>query len=429
MSVRIEKIVYPGKSLARAEGKIILTDEGLPGELVEIAILKDKKNYIEARTTAILERSGARIEPRCAHYRACSSYQVIDYAVQIEIKKAQLEEILRHVLKDRAARGTVQVTPSPEIWGYRNKVRLRLIKKDDRTSLAYHQPASIDEFAEVDACYLIPEDMNNLLAAVCETAKSGPWDDVEDVEVKRSSASGEIMLVLHVKTGQTLAGIKVSLDDILSRFPVRGAIGLIATDKGTREMRISGRNAIEEKAGGAVFSVGPRSFFQVNAPLLETVIHDMKSFLSLSGRETVADLYCGIGTFGLALAPLAREVYGVESEAGNITQLKRNIRRNKAGNFSVCEGASEEWIEDLLGRGMDAVILDPPRRGLEPGLVEYLLEKPVPLIAYLSCNPTTLARDLSRLLGGYELSGLRAYDFFPHTPHIETLAMLHRSAR
>ena len=429
MPLRIEKIVYPGKSLGREGGKVVLTDEGLPGELVEIAVLKDKKNFVEAGTISILERSAARIEPRCAHYRTCSSYQCIEYATQLEIKKAQLEEILGHGLKRGATEPAVEIAASPRIWGYRNKIRLRLLKKDDGFQLAYHQPASLHRFAEVDSCFLVPEDTNALLAAVRETAKPGAWEDVEEIEIKRSTLTGEMLIILHAVTGTRLSEIGTVLGELRGRFRIIGAVGSVPTEKGIKEARLWGRNFIEDKAAGAFFFIGPRSFFQVNAGLLESVLGDIRAFLELSGQETIADLFCGIGTLGLALAPRAREVYGVESEAASVVDLKRNIQRNKAGNFSVCEGSSAEWIEELLDRGMDAVILDPPRRGLEPGLIEHLLKKPVPRIAYLSCNPTTLARDLGRLLSGYNIESVRGYDFFPHTPHIETLAFLRRAKR
>ena len=429
MRLRIEKIVYPGKSLGRAGSKVVFTDEGLPGELVELAVVKDKRNLIEARTISILEESASRIMPRCAHYRACSSYQCIDYPAQLKIKKDQLREILAHGLKLGAAGSAVEITASPRIWGYRNKIRLRLLKKDSRFEFAYHQPASLDQFARVESCFLLPEDANELLASVRETAKPGAWDDVEEIEIKRSTFTGEMMIVLHARKGERLAETAAVFDGLHKRFRLIGAVGLTGAKKESKEARLWGRNHLEDKAAGAFFFIGPKSFFQVNAGLLEIVLEDIKAFLALTGNETIADFYCGIGTIGLVLAPRAKEVYGVEFEPGHVVDLKRNVQRNKSGNFSVCEGSSLEWAQELLERGMDAVILDPPRRGLEPGMVEHLLKRPVPRIAYLSCNPTTLARDLGRLLKDYVIESIQGYDFFPHTPHIETLALLRRADR
>jgi tRNA/tmRNA/rRNA uracil-C5-methylase (TrmA/RlmC/RlmD family) len=143
----------------------------------------------------------------------------------------------------------------------------------------------------------------------------------------------------------------------------------------------------------------------------------------------IADLYCGLGTFGMSLARRAREVFGVEPDADNIAFLKKNLERNGIGNFAVCEGTAEEWLPEILERAPALVIIDPPRRGVSQGLVRRLVDDPVPRLLYLSCNPTTLARDLEGFVEGYDLAAVRAYDFFPHTPHIETLAVLERRKR
>ena len=126
----------------------------------------------------------------------------------------------------------------------------------------------------------------------------------------------------------------------------------------------------------------------------------------------------------MSLAKRAREVFGVEPEAGNIAFLKKNLTLNGIGNFAVCEGTAEEWLPEILERGPGVVILDPPRRGVDPEIVARLVDDPVPRLLYLSCNPTTLARDLKGLLEAYDIANVRVYDFFPHTPHIETLVVL-----
>jgi 23S rRNA (uracil1939-C5)-methyltransferase len=145
---------------------------------------------------------------------------------------------------------------------------------------------------------------------------------------------------------------------------------------------------------------------------------------ALADDEVVADLYCGLGTFGMFLARRCREVFGVEPEPGNVAFLKKNLELNGIGNFAVCEGTAEEWLDEILERDPAVIILDPPRRGVDPEIVRRLVEDPVPRILYLSCNPTTLARDLKGLGQAYNIAAVRVYDFFPHTPHIETLAVL-----
>ncbi len=156
------------------------------------------------------------------------------------------------------------------------------------------------------------------------------------------------------------------------------------------------------------------------------MFEDVAAAAGGTADAVIADLYCGLGTFGMVLAKRSREVFGVEPEAGNVAFLKKNLALNGIGNFAVCEGTAEEWLPEILDREPAIVILDPPRRGVDPAIVRQLVEEAVPRLLYLSCNPTTLARDLKGLLAAYDVADVRVYDFFPHTPHIETLAVLER---
>jgi 23S rRNA (uracil1939-C5)-methyltransferase len=160
--------------------------------------------------------------------------------------------------------------------------------------------------------------------------------------------------------------------------------------------------------------------------MLAQAIRDLREALRLTGEETVADLYCGVGTFGLSLASSAREVIGLESSRDSIPYLKRNIVRNRAGNFTAIEGESEKWAERMLKKGIDVLIVDPPRRGLEGRVREAIRARPPSRMAYLSCDLATLIRDLKELSRFYRLSRLFLYDFFPHTPHVEILCLLER---
>jgi tRNA/tmRNA/rRNA uracil-C5-methylase (TrmA/RlmC/RlmD family) len=219
--------------------------------------------------------------------------------------------------------------------------------------------------------------------------------------------------------GQALKAIK-------KEQALAGAVASVFDGKRRRDERLFGRDFLEEAIRGLAFHVGARSFFQTNVGILERVFDDVAAAAAPQAGETVADLYCGLGTFGILLARRAREVFGVESDPGSIPFLKKNLALNGVGNFAICEGTSEEWLAEILERMPGVVILDPPRKGVDPAVVRGLVEDPVALVLYLSCNPTTLARDLKGLLGAFELKDLRIYDFFPHTPHIETLAILER---
>ncbi len=422
MLIRIEKIVYPGRRLGLIEGKVVFTDRGLPGELVEAEVFKDRRSYAEARTVGIVEPSPARVEPRCGHYLACSPYQDMEYGLQVEVKRKQVAEILTREL--RRPFGRLTMTPSPEIWGYRNKIGLRVLREDGTARLVYHEPGERESFVAVDRCHLVPDRVNALLGRLIESINAVPLTTVEGVEVRASRASGEALVLCELGSDAETAAVAGALKGLKREFGLVGAVASVFDGKHFRDERLFGRDFIEERAGGLTFRMGARSFFQTNVGILERVFEDVTAAAGPTADHVIADLYGGLGTFGLYMARRSREVFGVEPEAENLDYLKKNLELNGIGNFAVCAGRAEEWLEEILERGPKIVILDPPRRGVHPEIVSALVEDPVPRILYLSCNPTTLARDLKGLVEAYDITGVKAYDFFPHTPHVEALAVL-----
>ncbi len=385
MEITIEKIIYPGKSLGLNNAKTILTDEGIPGEIVEITPLKEKKNYIEAKTIKIINLSPCRISPKCAHYKICSPYQYIDYKTQLAIKESQLKEIFPGM--------PISIIPSPEIWAYRNKIKLNVIWKDKKAFLAYHIPESRQEFIQIDSCDLVSENINKLLASFISIVNQENLTSIKEIEVKESYAAKKLMFT-------TKPFIKIE--------------------------KIQNSSYIEEKVAGKTFRIGPESFFQINVLMLEAVLKEVQKSLSLNKKEIIADLYCGIGTFGICLSRFAKEVIGIESAHGNISFLKSNLKLNEIKNFKLYEGPCERLFPSLMTSGIDTLILDPPRKGLDNMLCQNIVLSSVKKILYLSCNPVTLSRDLKIISASYAIKTLRLFDFFPQTPHIETLAILEK---
>jgi len=403
MEIKIQKIIYPGKSLGLSNNKTILTDEGIPGETVEITSLEEKKNYIEAETIKIIKPSPYRIAPKCDHYKICSPYQYIDYKTQLAIKESQLKEIFPDI--------SISVIPSPEIWGYRNKIKLNVIWKDKKASLAYHVPESRDKFIQIESCCLVSENVNKLLASFIKLVNKENMNFIKEVEVRESSR-GQPASASRRRGGACLS--PTTKDLMLTTYP--------PVCKGGFETR----PYIEETVSGKTFRIGPSSFFQVNVPMLELVIEEMKKSITLDKKEILADLYCGIGTFGIALSQFAEKVIGIESEPTNISFLKSNLKLNNIENFGLYEGLCEKLFPAMLNSGITTLILDPPRKGLENMLCQNILLSSIKKIIYLSCNPSTLSRDLKILSRSYALKTLHLFDFFPQTPHIETLAVLEK---
>lgn len=422
MRIEIQKIVYPGRRLGLAEGKVVFTDRGLPGEAVEVEVFKDRKSYAEARTVRILEPSPSRVEPRCGHFLACSPYQDMDYGLELEVKKGQVAEIMGRELKRPFE--NLSVTPSPEVWGYRNRIRLRVLREGGAARFVYNEPGEQASFVAVDRCHLVPDRVNDLLARTLGLVNDGPFPAVTGVEVRTSRANGQSLLVIDLESGGEAQKLGDALAGIKKEFALVGAVASIYDGKQYRDERLFGRDFLEEIIRGLTFRMGARSFFQTNIGILEKVFDDVAAAVAPRAEAIVADLYCGLGTFGIFLAKRAREVFGVEPAAENIAFLKKNLALNRVGNFAVCEGTTEEWLPEVLDRRPEVVVLDPPRKGVDPRIVKGIVDDPVPLLLYLSCNPTTLARDLKGLLEAYDIADLRVYDFFPHTPHIEVLAVL-----
>jgi 23S rRNA (uracil1939-C5)-methyltransferase len=422
IEVVIEKIVYPGKRLAYLGGKTIFADEGLPGETIEIRPVAERKTFIEAETIRIVKESPDRIRVRCSHYKACSPYQSMTYESELRIKAEQLHEIF--AARIPALSGNITIVPSPEVWHSRNRVRLRLVWEGSRPRWAYNLPSSQKKFVPIETCFLVPHKSTQLLEKLLEIVRECGLRDLREAEVRESRSRGLLLLSLFWGAARAPRSLDRILSGLVPHFPMAGVVSYLKAGARLRMIPDWGSPFVEEEAAGVTFQVGAGSFFQVNMCLLDRVISDMKDFGMFKGEELLADLYSGVGTFGIALARAAKEVYAVESDAENVAYLRKNTELNRTPNVEVFEGPTEEWLPWILEKKIDAAIIDPPRRGLESEAVRNLVEKPVTRLLYLSCNPTTLARDLGKLERSYGLVHVQAYDFFPRTPHIEVLAVL-----
>lgn len=421
MKTEIQKIVYPGKSLASHEGKVIFTNEGLPGETVEIKPLKERKNYVEAETLSIIKPSSKRVPPLCRHYKVCSPYQHIDYNYQIELKESQIREIFARHLKQELKNFTLK--HSRETWAYRNKLRLHLLWKNNVATLAYHRPDTHDQFEPIDKCYLASEGMNKLFLLSADIANKYQLKFIEEIETKENT-SGRLLLILYGASAEGHKNCGDCFSELIKALPLDGIIYIDAKTRNQETMY--GVNYLEEKIEGKTFHIGAQSFFQVNNSTLRLLISDINEAVKTRDIKILADLYCGIGTFGILLSDKAEKIFGVELFEENIFFLKENIKLNKINNYTLYKGPSENLVSEILKKKIDTLIVDPPRKGMEKKVCDVLLESGPKQIFYVSCDPITLARDLKIVLQKYNLSQVYGYDFFPHTPHIETLVVLDR---
>jgi 23S rRNA (uracil1939-C5)-methyltransferase len=421
MAIAIEKIVYPGKSLARIGGKVIFTDQGLPGETVEIAVLKETKKYTQCLTTKIITPSPERQIPSCKHYQACSPYQYINYPYQVEIKKQQLQEILSRQLKIDSP--GLKFRSSEQIWGYRNKINLKIIWKDEKPRLAYNLPQAPDKFIQADECFLSPRTTNLFLTAFIETIAVKSLRTVNELVV-RENAKNELLVAIYHAPSLSIKSASCAFKDLSKRFPISG---LILIDINTLGKTVLwGNDFFKENIAGIDLYIGAESFFQVNTNMLSVLVEDLQNNLDLSADKVLADLYCGIGTFGILLSKKVKRVIGIEAAIENFFFTEKNIKLNNIKNFDVRLCDCKEAINSLLKQKIGLAIVDPPRKGMDITICDALAQDGPPAIAYISCNPATLVRDLKILLSAYEIKNIFSYDFFPHTPHIETMVLLNK---
>lgn len=354
----------------------------------------------------------------------CAPYQYIKYPYQLQLKKEQLKEIFLHHLKINLKE--IEVKPSPKLWGYRNKIHLHIIWQNNQAHFAYHQKTKTDNFIKVNKCFLIAPQMNKLLSSLLEIINGANLNGIKEVELKQSISNKEMLLTIYLPGPDGLKNISQKLSSLEKEFPLTGIVALIKSAKAPKEALLRGKNYLEDKIANLRLCFGAQSFFQINVHLVNTLIKDIAKSLPLDDSQILADLYCGTGTFGLSFAKKVKKVIGVEAAEENIIFLKKNIEINKIGNFAVYEGRSENLTDAALSNKPDILIVDPPRKGMGNLVSEKIIQLPVRTIVYISCNPISFACDAKILLKKYNLYEVFAYDFFPHTPHIEICAILRR---
>ncbi len=423
MQINIEKIIYPGKSLGRKENKVILTDSGIPGEVIECGCIKDKKNYVLAKTETVIRSSVHRRLPRCGHFHICSAYQYIDYEYQLKIKEEQLCEIFSSISGSESF--SLKLRACNVIWGYRNKIHLHIITGNNSVLCAYHTPGTRNEFTPIDRCFLASDLMNRLISEFLSCLGRGLEKCINEITLQRSQASKKLLLCCY---GNLRKKELALLEPLLALGKKFSLAGIVYVNKKRNEKSILlGKDQLSETVAGKTFLFGCQSFFQINIPMLEILIQDLKRELPHSSGKNMLDLYCGVGTFAIALSGFFSNITAVESSRANISFLRKNIAINAVSNLEVVHAKCEDWIKNAHKKKPDTIIIDPPRRGMESALFEQISKIQPSLIAYISCDPATLNRDLKILGQKYKLRKIFAYDFFPHTPHIETLSILEKS--
>ncbi len=451
--LEIIDLAFGGKGLAKPEGFPVFIDRCVPGDRVFAKITKKKKSWAEAKLIRIIDNSPLRRQGRCRYCNFCGGckWQQIDYELQLEYKKNHVVDSLAHIgrLKHVPVR---DVTGSDRIFGYRNKMEFSCssrrwllpeelenenIRKD--FGIGLHVPGTFDKVIDIKECHIMPSLGNMILEDVRNfIRKSGlPAYDLKTHEgfwrflMLRHSAAHDMWMVnivtkyRHDDEVEELAGM------LGAKYPQIESVMNNITDAksgvsiGQEEICLYGKDHIREKLGNFVFKISANSFFQTNTGACEKLYAKVAEYADLTGREVVADLYSGTGTIPIWLSDSAAMIYGIEIVESAVEDARQNAALNSIENCRFILGDMKDVLPALEYRP-DVMIIDPPRVGMHKDVVAQVISMRPDKIVYVSCNPATLARDLEMLSQVYRIREVQPVDMFPHTYHIESVALLEK---
>ncbi len=438
LDLRVDSLAFGGAGVARrADGYVVFVAEGMPGDLVRAEIGKAKRAYAEARLVAVLEPGLDRIPPLAAHPGA--PWQVLPYARQLEVKQAQVDDALRRI--GRLSDYTLEpILPAVAQWRYRNKLEYSFGRgPDGQLVCGFHAPGRWHEIVGLEDCRLASVAGNQAREAVVRWAREAglPAYDrrtgeglLRNLVVREGRRSGQIQVRLVTAPGQIdAAGLLAALPDVHGVLWTR-TDGLGETTQGGETELLAGDDRIDETVGPIAVRISPHAFFQTNTEMAERLNGVVTEYAALQGYERLYDLYCGIGTIGLTLAPRAGELWGLELVEPAVADAIANARLNEIDHARFFAGDVRLALRELAEQAgrPDVLVVDPPRAGLSPKVVRRIIETMPRRIVYVSCNPTTLAPNAAQLVeAGWTLRRVQPVDLFPQTPHIECVALLERA--
>jgi len=469
ITVEITDAGFEGKAVGRHNGLVVFVNNGVPGDKLIVKVIKVKKDYIEAIIENIIEPSPIRVEPRCKYFGVCGGckWQNIDYKHQLKWKEKQVIDIFERI--GGFANPPVQsIIGSDETFFYRGKMEFSFSRKQwirkETTPIAeiknsnkpntlekqgiflgLHSPQRYDSVIDIDKCYLQSEISNKILRFTKNFARAKKLTvyDTKDHEgylrflvIREGKQTKEIMVNLvtykhdHNIMREYSSEISKEIPEITSIVntinPRKAQIAF-----GEKEIVYHGNDGFNERLGNYIFKISPSSFFQANVLQTEKLYQTVKRFAEFKKSDIVFDFYSGIGTISIYISNEVKEVIGIESLESAVADAKINAQINNATNCKFLCGdlkdkltKDNDWLSSYPQP--DVVIIDPPRSGMHPGVVKEILRILPERIVYISCNPATQARDIKLLCESkYKLIKLQPVDMFPHTYHIENVALLH----
>ncbi len=456
-NVEISDVAAEGNALARVDDFVVFIPFGAPGDVVDIKVDKKKKNYAEAHIINLKSPSPVRVTPRCEHFTICGGcrWQHLPYEIQLKCKQKNVEDALTRIAKIELP----EISPilgSESIWEYRNKMEYTFSNKmwltfeelnsgrefPDRRAAGFHISGAFDKVLDIKKCHLQENVGNRLRLFVKEFGKEKGLSFYDLREQKgflrtliiRITSTGEIMAVMVVGE-EDAESINLLMTAIAENFPEITSLMYVVNTKvndtiSDQEIVLfKGRDWIEEKMEDLKFKIGPKSFYQTNSRQAYHLYSVAREFADLNGDELVYDLYTGTGTIACFVANSCKKVIGIEYVKEAIDDAKVNAAANGLDNTEFYAGDMKDVLtSDFIeshGRP-DVMIIDPPRAGMHEDVVNVILSAAPERIVYVSCNPSTQARDLALLDGMYKVVAVQPVDMFPHTQHVENVVKLIR---
>ncbi|MBC2575496.1 23S rRNA (uracil(1939)-C(5))-methyltransferase RlmD [Peptostreptococcus canis] len=441
---KIVDIGQGGVGIGKYEGFTVFIDGALLGEIVDVKITKSKKKYAEGVISKIKKASEYRVERVCPmKYRNCGGCQIqeLDYKKQLEIKTNQVKEDIKRIagLEDIEIKDTIGMEKP---FRYRNKAQFPVKMIDGKLKIGFYKKKSHDVI-DIEKCVIQHEKNDEIIEIIREyiikndvsvydekTHKGG----IRHIVTKVGYATDEVMVVL-VSTTEKLPGTEALVEELKSKIDgFKTFVININKEKtnvvlGRKNINIYGDGKITDYIGKLKFEISPLSFFQVNPIQTEVLYNKALEFADIKEGDKVFDIYCGIGTISLFLAQKAEKVYGVEIVPEAIDDANKNARLNNMDNLEFFVGKAEEVVPEIYKKGKRAniVVVDPPRKGCDEKVLDTIVGMKPERIVYVSCNPSTLARDLKYLdERGYQCQIVQPVDMFPHSIHVECIALIQR---
>lgn len=440
MQLTIESMAYGSDAVGHFDGKAVFVAGGVPGDVVEARVVSDCKTFTRAVVEEVLEASPDRVASPCPYAALCGGcpWSCMSYSAQLAAKERNVRDTLRRIGKmdpDRIEALVAPIVAPGEPWGYRNKVELAVAPTERGLALGMHARLDDTQIVPVDQCLLLPKANRKLPKSVTGALRflgSTRELGLERVGMRVSERTHQVEVALWTDPNAfPRAEVAKVLTDAAK--PTSVSRVLVKDKGGSRRIAgietLAGTGAWKERIAGGIMRVTAPSFFQVNTAGAERLVDLVLAGLGVDEDEVAVDLYCGAGTFTLPLARRCAGVVAVESYGPAVRDLARNLKNAQLEDVVDAVGDDAARQLDCL-EDADVVVVDPPRAGLDRSVVEALSESPARAVAYVSCDPATLARDLAVFdeLGGLAPERITPVDLFPQTFHVETVTILRRTA-